>query len=219
MNIGGMKHLLLSMYNITLNRPNLETHISFPIEILYFLGNREFYEECDMRSKAIEPNCCCCGIRIGMLVLFVLSILFGISKFVIVFENFSLAFIVFSYIHASSMILCGMFGVYAVMKSSSKAIYVSIFLYVINQAISLSFCIFSLIVTRDEVDKQISHLQLTKTNSFTDEQLHGLRDTVSSSLYLVYSISLVCTVVLTPFVVERMMSYRKWLKYTRQTFE
>ena len=161
-----------------------------------------------MTTRTKEPKCCCCGVRVGLGILFALYIIFGIY-----------ALAVGAFGQGAASLLGGLIGMYAVVKKSAKAATVSLILFILAELISLAFSIYYMAVVGQTVDMLIQNVQNNNTVGYTDEQIDTLRTSYKSSLLISYGVSMAIGIVITVLIAERMVAYRKWLKTKRNTFE
>eukprot|EP00834_Sanchytrium_tribonematis_P001450 NODE_35_length_36362_cov_0.944434.p26 type:complete len:164 gc:universal NODE_35_length_36362_cov_0.944434:4339-4830(+) len=160
----------------------------------------------DGRSK--EPKCCCCGVRIGLGILFVLSLIFGI-----------LGLVGRNYGQGACMVVGGLVGLFAVVKKSVKAATFTLYFFILTQLISVAFGIYYITTIGSAVDAAIDDAK--KNNDNTDlspDQIESLRGATKSYYYAIYIIGLVISVIITILVSERMIAFRKWLKTKRSTY-
>eukprot|EP00835_Amoeboradix_gromovi_P000711 NODE_26_length_35450_cov_0.398320.p21 type:complete len:162 gc:universal NODE_26_length_35450_cov_0.398320:17102-16617(-) len=161
-----------------------------------------------MTTRTKEPKCCCCGVRVGLGILFFLSLVFGIIDFV--FGSFG---------QGTCMVVGGIIGLFAVIKKSSAATVLALVLFIITQMISIALSIYAMTALKPFIISEFPYQKDDNSVTLSDEEVDKLRASSTTSAYAVYGISLAVSVIFTILISERMITYRKWLKTKRNTFE
>ena len=154
-----------------------------------------------------EPKCCCCKVRVGLSILFILSILFGIYGLV-----------TGNYVQGAINLTSGVVGMASVFKKSVKLATFSVAIYILLQLASIAISIYNIANVDAAVNAQVDILQ--KDGSFSSgTDIGSVKSGLKEFVYIFAGIAMALNIIFAILITERMIAYRKWLKTERNTFE
>eukprot|EP00835_Amoeboradix_gromovi_P002566 NODE_148_length_17471_cov_0.413136.p9 type:complete len:181 gc:universal NODE_148_length_17471_cov_0.413136:17165-16623(-) len=164
------------------------------------------------RGGLKEPKCCCCGVRLGLGLLYALLLIMGIANIV----SYTQSYDILTVIQGIVFLACGFVGFLSIAKPSVKNAKMAIWFYAGSYILSLALGIVSLVMLNNQVNDisipESSTAGLTKSQK---DQVGATTEiakkTILTTSITIGIVGLVLATLVYGLIIHRMFAYKKWL--------
>eukprot|EP00834_Sanchytrium_tribonematis_P005562 NODE_345_length_9042_cov_0.258973.p7 type:complete len:173 gc:universal NODE_345_length_9042_cov_0.258973:6832-7350(+) len=160
-----------------------------------------------------EPKCCCCGVRLGLSILYLLVLIGGILNFVAGAGSIALGSGTsgaLSIVQGVLYVIGAIVGFASITTQKVKVAAAAMWIYVVMITINIIIYIISLAMVSAAVDDAVAQEKAANPD-FTDDQVNALKSVRTSAIIASGAVGIGLTLLIGGLIVQRMYLYKKWL--------
>ena len=161
-------------------------------------------------ERSPEPKCCCCGVTVGLGVLYVLLLIGGIIEFASIGNVKDALSIAVAVLQGILLIVASFIGAGSIMKPTVKHASHAMYFYAAMEGIFIILSIIPLATVNATVDAQLATYK-DKNPTVSDTDLQSIKTTAVTAVISATVIGIVISLVIVGLIIQRMYLYKKWL--------
>ena len=155
-----------------------------------------------------EPKCCCCGVRIGLGILYALILVFSIYGIIASAKSVYVPTMATGIVGSILTTIASAVGLWSIQKQESKFATKALWIFIGCQVVHLIIYIIEIVLVGAAVDYTLTQ----PPYDAQDQEVVNTARTVAKSLIIVGGIiGITITVVISGLIAHRTLAYKKWL--------
>ena len=160
-------------------------------------------------QRTPEPMCCCCGVRMGLGILYSLVLIGAVINFATAGSGSSAALPI---VQGLLNLLSGVVGLASIFNPKVKTAALAMYIYCGLQAVSIVVSIIVIVISISPASLDVVRDQVKSGNpNYTDSQVQSVVDFYKNYFISVGIITIGITLIFIGLIVNRMLAYKNWL--------